>query len=410
MPTLSESAARLIQVPAQIPLDWQWEALTDLCRPKQWPTIKVSELDGGIFPVYGANGLIGNHSTFTHSIEIVAITCRGATCGTINLIPPRSYVTGNAMALDDVETSRICTPFLAYSLHYRGLADTIEGSAQPQITRAGLSGVLLPLPPLPEQKKIAAILSSVDEAIQATQRVIDQTRRVKEGLLQDLLTRGLPGHHTRFKQTEIGEIPESWEVRRLEELLSDGPRNGVYKPASDIGEGTLIVGQTAFTTDRTVDCAAARRARATDDDLIRYVLRRGDILITRVYATQEGCGRPAMVTDLPEPAIYESNMMRIRVNEKQSTSGFLFHWLLHPVARRCLMSKSSSSNQTSINQETVGGLACPQPPLHEQDSIVSILVACDQQVFDARRELAVLTATKAGLLQDLLTGKVRVTP
>ncbi len=77
----------------------------------------------------------------------------------------------------------------------------------------------LPLPPLPEQKKIAAILSSVDEAIQATQLVIDQTRRVKEGLLQDLLTHGLPGH-TRFKQTEIGEIPESWEVRRLGDIAS----------------------------------------------------------------------------------------------------------------------------------------------------------------------------------------------
>lgn len=283
-----------------------------------------------------------------------------------------------------------------------------QGSSIYHISADRLAGVSIAVPPLPEQKKIAAILSSVDEAIQATQAVIDQTRRVKEGLLQDLLTRGIG--HTRFKQTEIGEIPEGWEVRRLDELLSDGPRNGVYKTAGDIGHGTLIIGQTAFTSDRTVDCAAARRARATEDDLARYGLRPKDILITRVYATQEGCGRPAMVTDLPEPAIYESNMMRIRVNEQQSTSGFLFHWLLHPVARRCLMSKSSSSNQTSINQETLGGLACPQPTLREQESILSVLAACDEHVTRARRELAVLTTTKSGLLTDLLTGKVRVTP
>ena len=73
------------------------------------------------------------------------------------------------------------------------------------------------LPPLPEQTKIAAILSSVDEAIAATQSVIDQTRKVKQGLLQDLLTRGIG--HTRFKQTEIGEIPEAWEVKRLDSVV-----------------------------------------------------------------------------------------------------------------------------------------------------------------------------------------------
>ena len=84
------------------------------------------------------------------------------------------------------------------------------------------SSTVLPLPPLPEQKKIAAILSSVDEAIGATEAVIAQTRRVKEGLLQDLLTRGIRRGgrpHTRFKETVIGEIPESWEVLRVSQGL-----------------------------------------------------------------------------------------------------------------------------------------------------------------------------------------------
>ncbi|MBK6578673.1 MAG: restriction endonuclease subunit S [Sandaracinaceae bacterium] len=89
--------------------------------------------------------------------------------------------------------------------HEAEIAASATGSTVKRIRVGQLDGGCL-LPPLPEQKKIAAILSSVDEAIQATQLVIDQTRRVKEGLLQDLLTRGLPGH-TRFKQTEIGEIP-----------------------------------------------------------------------------------------------------------------------------------------------------------------------------------------------------------
>jgi type I restriction enzyme S subunit len=82
------------------------------------------------------------------------------------------------------------------------------------------------IPPLVEQKKIAEILGSVDEAIQATQAVIDQTRKVKQGLLQQLLTRGIG--HTRFKQTEIGEIPESWEVSTVGDACTI--RNDLRKP------------------------------------------------------------------------------------------------------------------------------------------------------------------------------------
>ena len=65
---------------------------------------------------------------------------------------------------------------------------------------------------VPEQRKIAAILSSVDDAMEKTRAVIDQVQIVKSGLMHDLLTRGLPGRHTRFKQTEIGPIPEEWEA------------------------------------------------------------------------------------------------------------------------------------------------------------------------------------------------------
>ena len=69
--------------------------------------------------------------------------------------------------------------------------------------------LLVPRPPLPEQRKIAAILSSVDDAIEKTQAVIDQLQVVKRGLMQELLTRGLPGRHTQFKPTEIGNVPKA---------------------------------------------------------------------------------------------------------------------------------------------------------------------------------------------------------
>jgi type I restriction enzyme S subunit len=103
------------------------------------------------------------------------------------------------------------------------------GGAQQNFNVGVLRKMPLPLPPLPEQKRIAEILSSVDEAIASTQAVIDQTRKVKQGLLQQLLTRGIG--HTKFKESAIGKIPESWDISTAGavcELITKGttPRNG----------------------------------------------------------------------------------------------------------------------------------------------------------------------------------------
>ena len=101
------------------------------------------------------------------------------------------------------------------------LKPRMSGSNYPAVKGDDVEAYRLSLPPLPEQRKIAAILSSVDDAIEKTQAVIDQVQVVKRGLMQELLTRGLPGRHTRFKQTEIGEIPESWPVTVLDQVLEN---------------------------------------------------------------------------------------------------------------------------------------------------------------------------------------------
>ena len=88
------------------------------------------------------------------------------------------------------------------------------------------------LPPLPEQRKIAAILSAVDEVIEKTEAVIESLQTLKKAMMQELLTRGLPGRHTRFKQTEIGEIPEEWEAASVRRRRSTGHDVGMLSHGS----------------------------------------------------------------------------------------------------------------------------------------------------------------------------------
>ena len=143
--------------------------------------------------------------------------------------------------------------------------------------------VVADLPSLPEQCKIAAILSSVDDAIEKTQAVIDQVQVVKRGLMQELLTRGLPGRHTRFKQTEIGEFPSEWTVAALGDCASIGNGTTPSKKRSEYwDDGTISWLPTGKVNDRTI-CSADVRVteRAVSETSLR-VLPVGTLLIAMI--------------------------------------------------------------------------------------------------------------------------------
>jgi len=165
---------------------WPMVPLNSICHPKQWPTIPKSSLLKTGFPVFGANGIIGRYSEYNHESPTVLITCRGATCGTLNVCEPKSYVTGNAMALDHLDESKVDRKFLFYALSNRGLLDAITGTAQPQITRQSLEKVQIPLPPLEEQKRIAAILDKADAIRKKRKQAIELTEQFLRSAFLDM--------------------------------------------------------------------------------------------------------------------------------------------------------------------------------------------------------------------------------
>lgn len=277
------------------------------------------------------------------------------------------------------------------------------------LNRSALMASTVLAPPLPEQKKIAAILSSVDAAIWATQAVIDQTRRVKEGLLQDLLTRGIG--HTRFKQTEIGEIPESWEAKRLGDYVeADSIQNGLYRPSSDYGEdGYPIVRIDAFDHGDRLRVDGLRRVRVNEDEASRYGLQAGDILLNRVNSLSH-IAKTAIVDPLAEVTLFESNMMRIRLAGDLRPNFLMAVLCLSSSRDYFRMRAKKAVAQTSVNQTDVRNLPLAVPPPAEQERIERILMAVERQGQAANQSAGQLLASKSGLLQDLLTGRVRVTP
>lgn len=138
--------------------------LIDICQPKQWKTIPTSQLTKEGYPVYGANGKIGFYSEYNHEKETILITCRGATCGSLNISEPFSYVNGNAMCLDNLDDS-VLLKYLYYNLCGYNFSKVISGTAQPQITGEGLSKVVLNIHSANEQKIIVDLFEKLEKIL-----------------------------------------------------------------------------------------------------------------------------------------------------------------------------------------------------------------------------------------------------
>lgn len=306
---------------------------------------------------------------------------------------------------------------LATSELSRYFALHASGSTRFGLPIGAIEDIDLPFPPKPEQAKIAEILSTVDQAIEQTEALIAKQQRIKTGLMQDLLARGIDengnlrseGTHE-FKDSPLGRIPVEWDLSELAYAFGEAPRNGIYKPPNQIGSGTLLIGQTSFTKERRIDYRFARRTTVSPSELKAYQLRNHDILVTRVFATVDGVGLPILVTDLPEAAVYESNMLRLRIDSAKSNPTLLFHWLRSSAIRKRVTASVNASNQTSINQTVLNALPALVIPSDEQDNIVAAISAQETYLNDLARNLGKLRSLKTALMQDLLTGKVSVAP
>ena len=270
--------------------------LGDICNPKQWKTLDKSQLLKNGYPVYGANGKIGFYSTFNHQDEVIAITCRGATCGNITLTEPYSYVTGNSMCLEEL-SSEIDIKFLYYYLFQKRLKKLVSGSAQPQITRFPLQQISIHLPPLTEQKKITEILSGIDRTILSLEKQRDIIHRLRVSLLNRLVNHALSSSSMR--------IP-------LDDLVVKGSPicYGILMPGKNFDKGIPVI----KVKDIIQGTISTKDLLLTDPKIEskfkRSRLSHGDILISIRGTT----GRTAIVPKELEGANITQDSARVRID------------------------------------------------------------------------------------------------
>lgn len=270
-----------------------------------------------------------------------------------------------------------------------------------------------------EQSKIAQVLDTLDTAIHETEAIIAKLKAVRQGLLHDLLTRGIDANGELrppqaeaphfYKQSPLGWIPKDWEFRPLQGWLAGNPRNG-YSP-QEAGEwtGVQMLGLGCLTKDG-FESVQLKPAPRGDKQLATAMLADGDLLMSRAN-TRDLVGLAGVYRDVGTPCTYPDLMMRLRPSLE--TSGeFLQFVLRSPGMRRQIQAHAvgTSGSMVKISGKIVCGLATAMPRKTEQDGILACLDAGDLRLGAAVEEASALRELKSGLMDDLLTGRVRVTP
>jgi type I restriction enzyme S subunit len=418
----------------KIPVDWEVVELADICDEiYRYPTyynLNYVDRDHGVPEIRGElirnNGELSNDllqyryisretslkfpKTILREGDFV-ITVRG-TLGKIGCVSGQledANITANLMRISP-SRKRVCplwlrqyllSDFFQNRLNEISSATTIKTIKAPE-----LKAIKLALPPHPEQKKIAEILRTVDEAIERTDLIFGKTRELKRGLMQRLLTRGIG--HTKFKKTEIGEIPVDWAVVRLEDICDEVHRYPTYYNINYVdGESGIpeIRGELIKKNGDLSDNLAEYRyiSKETSLRFPRTVLREGDFVIS-VRGT---LGKIGYISRYLEHANITANLMRISPTREKVYPLWLKQFLISKFFQNRLNEASSATTIKTIKAPELKAIKLALPYLSEQRKIADILCAIDNEIEKESNHKEELETLKTGLMHVLLTGKLR---
>ena len=388
-----------------------------------------------ITEVSGRITKLGLQSSNTKLIQpptvAIALAGQGKTRGTaaLTLLP---LCTNQSVALVKGQDGILDTTYLFHALdaRYEELRPRSGGGGRWGVTKRNISANPIPLPPIPEQQRIAEILDTIDEAIAHTSSIIAKLKQIKAGLLYDLLTRGLDEngelrdaipsvsaaiiHPEQFKDSPLGRIPKDWLCLTIEQCLQqkiiidvqDGNHGELHPKVNDfVNEGIpfimandLVNGKINFIDCCKISWEQYRRLR------VGFACS-GDVLLSH----KGTIGSTAIIPNWLEQAMLTPQVTYYRVAEGgKLLNKFLFWFFNTSYFQHKLSVLSAQSTRSYIGITQQKNLHILIPSLDEQKNIISILNTHDIRIRAEEDYLEKLKLQKKGLMHDLLTGVVRV--
>ncbi|MGZ8159162.1 MAG: restriction endonuclease subunit S [Methylobacter sp.] len=395
--------------------------ILDNCR------IPVSETERkkrkGNIPYYGANGIQGYIDDYIFNEKLVLLAEDGGNFEDFSTRPIAyrikgfSWVNNHAHVLKARNSFDI--DFIFYSLQHRNILKHITGGTRGKLNQSELKLIEFYCPvDIKEQKAISTILDTIDEAIAAAEAQLATQEKIKQGLLQDLLTRGIdetgqirPHWEDRpdlYKKTDLGVIPKDWDIQNLDSLsslITSESRNWA-EFYSNVGAIFIRIGNLTreninlrFDSIVYVDLSSNKEGQRTK-------LSPGDILVS----ITADLGIVAVIPDDIGEAYINQYIALVRLNSLKVNSRFVGYFLASETVQNYITKLNDVGAKAGLNLSTIRGLLTVIPDIQEQNLIVDNLDKAVNQALDSKLEIRKLQQIKTGLMQDLLTGQRRVTP
>jgi type I restriction enzyme S subunit len=405
-----------------LPKHWEVEQLkdvtlkTELANPNRSPQdtfiyVDVSSVSNETYSITESKELLGAVAPSRarkriQTNDVIFATVR-PTLKRIALVPSafNGQICSTGYCVIKTKRERLAPRFTYYYLLTEHIAERVEqlqkGATYPAINDSDLFAESIILPPLPEQRAIAKALKAVQDAIAARRRELELERERKAALMQHLFTKGTRNEPT--KQTEIGEMPDSWKISRLE-IEFESQLGKMLSQKAKIGSNPKPYVRNANVQWGKVDCSGLYEMDFNEREMKKFRLKVGDILVCE-GAT--GIGRTAIWKDDLIECYFQKAIHRLRPRSNEMNSNFFVYWMER--AFRFSNVYGVAGTQTTIAhlpQEKLNAMKLPKPDLQEQKIISSTLLSCDKKIDALEKELNLLEELFKAMLEELMTGRL----
>ena len=376
------------------PQDWEAKKLEDVCDILDRHRVPLNSTDRatrqGKIPYWGANGIVDYIDQAIFDEPLLLMPEDGGPFSEArdkpicHLLDGPAWVNNHAHVLKAVNALR---EYVYYWFVNRDITPFLKGGGRAKLNQADMRKLPILIPPLPEQQRIAEILSSVDESIRATEAVIAQAERVKRGLMEDLLTGGLGS-----AAIANGEVPEGWHPVKLASVVLN--KTSKWKENAD---NIPYIGLEHILQEAGALCGVGD---SSDVVSAKNTFESGDVLFGKLrpnlkkYWHASFCG------------ICSTDILVLRAG-KNIRSDFLFVIVQSNHFLDLAISDAVGTKMPRTSWSRLGEFNLLLPPLHEQQRIAEMHASMDDQIITNHAAVEQLKRLKRGLMDDLLTGRVR---
>lgn len=349
--------------------------LTDLCNPKQWKTIAAKELLEEGYPVYGANGIVGYWREYNHETETLAIACRG-TCGTVNVIPPKSYINGNAMCLDNISDD-VDLKYLFYYLKAYDFNKVISGTAVPQITIESLKKIDVLIPSKKEQKRIVYIFDILSQIIESKEK---ENKRYDD-LIKARFIEMFGDLRTNNKNWQVVSFNEcaSIDTNMIRDFdgYEDYPHIGIDSIEKDTGR---IFGYRTISEDGVISG--------------KYLFTPKHIIYSKIRPNLNKVALPDFI------GLCSADAYPILVKDTVCTREYFGYTLRSRIFLDYILAFSSRTNLPKVNKSQVEGFKLPLPPIELQNQFADFVRHVDKSREAVKKSLEKTQQLYNSLMQE----------